>query len=455
MCGLFWGAHKSLAPRARTLLGGFGQATLSFFAVATLLFVFFGECPKFCDLARQRLKIVGGVSEVGKDDFSLYFFWRCVIFLVFFFLLRSRDLFRFFRSLYQEKQRDKEKDTSFSRGPSSGSLAPKADMSELLSQCHSKIAELRVSEREGKGDKGVKGSGKGKGRGGGKGQGGRGGKGQLDHNALIAEFKARIQCKHCGEANHYGDHCFEIQRKQKEDRLKTFLIQSGLSEEAAQKAVEDAKKKWKDEKQKGPKAGPRKKDASGTSAASAGAGAPSTETKPMQEDTESQAKKRKTDLVFSEVEKIVDLLRAAVKDSLTLRLPVVVEEEMCEAVLDTGATDSIVASSLVSDLNRRDYCAVKVGDGHYTYSEGEKSVDVCMGNFNLPHVCIVMETSAFQVCLGMNFFRQNAKTILGLIFTASRLIVKNPETDELSLVSLSEKSCQKEGGTYCHLHNPL
>ena len=83
MCGLFWGAHKSLAPRARTLLGGLGQATLSSFAVATLLLVLFGECPKFCDLAKQRRKIVGGVSEVGKDDFSLYFFWRCVIFLVF------------------------------------------------------------------------------------------------------------------------------------------------------------------------------------------------------------------------------------------------------------------------------------------------------------------------------------------------------------------------------------
>ena len=80
MCGLFWGAHKSLAPRARTLLGGLGQATLSFFGVATLLFVVFGECPIFCDLAKQRRKIVGGVSEVGKDDFSLYFCWRCVFF---------------------------------------------------------------------------------------------------------------------------------------------------------------------------------------------------------------------------------------------------------------------------------------------------------------------------------------------------------------------------------------
>ena len=84
VCVLFWGAHKSLAPRARTLLGVLGQATLSFFAVATLLFVFFGECPKFCDLAKQRRKkFFWGVSEVGKDDFPLYFFWRCVVFLVF------------------------------------------------------------------------------------------------------------------------------------------------------------------------------------------------------------------------------------------------------------------------------------------------------------------------------------------------------------------------------------
>ena len=128
---------------------------------------------------------------------------------------------------------------------------------------------------------------------------------------------------------------------------------------------------------------------------------------------------------------------------------------MCDAVLDTGATDSIVASSLVSDPNRRGYCAVKVGDGHPKYSEGETSVDVCMGNLNLPHVCIVMETSAFQICLGMNFIRQNAETILGLIFTASRLIVKNQETDELCLVSLSEKSCQRKEEMDCHLHNHL
>ena len=85
VCVLFWGAHKSLAPRARTLLGGLGQAMLSFFAVATLLFFFFCECPKFCDLAKQRRKTFRGVSEVGKDDFSLYFIWLCIFFFVFYF----------------------------------------------------------------------------------------------------------------------------------------------------------------------------------------------------------------------------------------------------------------------------------------------------------------------------------------------------------------------------------
>ena len=54
-------------------------------------------------------------------------------------------------SRYQEKQRDKEKETSFSGGPSSGSSAPNGDISELLSQCHSMIAELMTRSRGGPG----------------------------------------------------------------------------------------------------------------------------------------------------------------------------------------------------------------------------------------------------------------------------------------------------------------
>ena len=82
-----WSAHKSLAPRTRNLLGVLGQATLNFVAVATLLFFLFCVCPKFCDLAKQRRNVFVGVSEVGKINLALYFFWLCVFFLVLHFLL--------------------------------------------------------------------------------------------------------------------------------------------------------------------------------------------------------------------------------------------------------------------------------------------------------------------------------------------------------------------------------
>ena len=75
------------------MLGVLGQATLNFIAVATLLFFFFCECPKFCDLTKQWRKFFWGLSEVGKIDFALYFLCLCVFFLVFhFLLLRSRDV---------------------------------------------------------------------------------------------------------------------------------------------------------------------------------------------------------------------------------------------------------------------------------------------------------------------------------------------------------------------------
>ena len=82
-----WSAQKSLAPRTRTLLGVLGHSTFNFVAVATLLFFFFCECTKFCDLAEQRQKFFLGVSEVGTNDFALYFFRLCPLFLVFLFLL--------------------------------------------------------------------------------------------------------------------------------------------------------------------------------------------------------------------------------------------------------------------------------------------------------------------------------------------------------------------------------
>ena len=42
-----------------------------FFVVAARLFLVFCVCPNFDDLAKQRRKIFWGVSEVGKNDFSV------------------------------------------------------------------------------------------------------------------------------------------------------------------------------------------------------------------------------------------------------------------------------------------------------------------------------------------------------------------------------------------------
>ena len=86
-----WSVHKSLAPRTRTLLGVLGQATLNFVAVATLLFFFFCECPKFCDLAKQRREIFWGFLRSGKSILR-FIFSGCASFSLFFFLLlRLRD----------------------------------------------------------------------------------------------------------------------------------------------------------------------------------------------------------------------------------------------------------------------------------------------------------------------------------------------------------------------------
>ena len=72
------------------MLGVLGQAALNFVAVATLLFFFFWEWPKFCDLGKQGRKIFWGVSEVEEIDFALYSFWFCVFFLVFLFFCCDR-----------------------------------------------------------------------------------------------------------------------------------------------------------------------------------------------------------------------------------------------------------------------------------------------------------------------------------------------------------------------------
>ena len=69
----FFMRTSRVAPTARTLRGVTGHTTFIFGAVVALLFLDFHVCPTVFDLAKQRRKIVWGVSEVGKTDFLFYF----------------------------------------------------------------------------------------------------------------------------------------------------------------------------------------------------------------------------------------------------------------------------------------------------------------------------------------------------------------------------------------------
>ena len=86
VCVLFWGTHKSLAPRARTLLGGLGQGTLSFFAVATLLFFFFVGVLNFATSPNSGLQFLRGFLRSEKMIFC-FISSGCASFSWFFFLL--------------------------------------------------------------------------------------------------------------------------------------------------------------------------------------------------------------------------------------------------------------------------------------------------------------------------------------------------------------------------------
>ena len=108
-----------------------------------------------------------------------------------------------------------------------------------------------------------------------------------------------------------------------------------------------------------------------------------------------------------------------------------------QGIFDTGATDSICANRLVKSPHYKHFCAIKVGNGNYEYSERETTVQVDLGTFKLPHECVCLNTTVFDMCIGMNFVRQNPGVIIGCLFNPAKLLVKKGE--EINLVSLERR----------------
>ena len=89
-------------------------------------------------------------------------------------------------------------------------------------------------------------------------------------------------------------------------------------------------------------------------------------------------------------------------------------------VLDTGATISIVAKKTLpcGDLkNIPPTAAIRMGDGHVVHSCGDREVQVPMGSRSIAHRFYVMDTEAFDLVLGTDFFVEHSQ-ILSLTLQA-------------------------------------
>ena len=148
---------------------------------------------------------------------------------------------------------------------------------------------------------------RGKGKGRGKGKSGRGKRTTLNAEQLIAEFRARTQCKHRGKTNHHSDHCFKLQKQQRQERLIHFLKQNGF--EDPEKLLDELRGKFgdtaagKDELKNGRGKGKGKGKAE--------------EEKKEEPEEEGNDRKRKR-VMAAEVENVIELLRAATREGHTL-----------------------------------------------------------------------------------------------------------------------------------------
>ena len=72
-------------------------------------------------------------------------------------------------------------------------------------------------------------------------------------------------------------------------------------------------------------------------------------------------------------------------------------------LLDTGANISILAKKILpcgTPKNTLTTAAIRIGDGHVVHSCGDCEVEVPMGSRTIAHWFYVMDTEAFELCIG-------------------------------------------------------
>ena len=84
-------------------------------------------------------------------------------------------------------------------------------------------------------------------------------------------------------------------------------------------------------------------------------------------------------------------------------------DQVYKAVLDTGATPSLVARSLLKQakIRKTKTVAMRGGDGRTIHSLGGVDVTVCLVDEQVTQHCKVLDTDAFDIVIGTAFLRRN------------------------------------------------
>ena len=82
-------------------------------------------------------------------------------------------------------------------------------------------------------------------------------------------------------------------------------------------------------------------------------------------------------------------------------------DQVFRAVLDTGATLSIVARRLLKTYRKTKTVAIRVADGRTIHSLGGVDVTICLSDETVTQHCRVLDTDAFDIVIGTDFLRRN------------------------------------------------
>ena len=80
-------------------------------------------------------------------------------------------------------------------------------------------------------------------------------------------------------------------------------------------------------------------------------------------------------------------------------------DQVIRAVLDTGATLSIVAR--LKTFMKTKTVAIRVGNGRTVHSLGGADVSICLGDKSVTQHCRVLATDVFDIVIRTNFLRRN------------------------------------------------